>query len=91
LVPIVAAYGPTTAAPICEHLFVPPNPPDRKLDAWETNAAAPFITMERARGTVAISALGGDRFQVDAPGHQEIVVGFSAASERADELARELD
>jgi hypothetical protein len=65
--------------------------PDRKPAAWKTNTPGPFLTIKRAHGTVAVSALGPDRFRVQAPGHEEEVVGYDRARERAHELALELD
>jgi hypothetical protein len=47
--------------------------------------------MERPRGTVEIWALGGDRFAVRGPRYEQIVVGYDAAQEVADELARRLE
>jgi hypothetical protein len=40
---------------------------------------------------VAVSALGGDRFLIEAPEREQTVVGFPAARERAQALAGELD
>lgn len=64
---------------------------DRQPEPWETNEARPFLTLERPSGTVAISALGDDRFRVQAPEREQVVVGFGAAHERAHALASELD
>jgi hypothetical protein len=65
--------------------------PDREPQAWETDAAAPFITMERVRGVVGIWALGRDRFKITAPEHEQVVVGFNVAQDTADALADQLD
>ena len=35
----------------------------------QTNAARPFVVTEKPRGTVSISALGKERFRVEAPGY----------------------
>jgi hypothetical protein len=55
--------------------------PDREPQAWETDAAAPFITMERVRGVVGIWALDRDRFKITAPQHKRVVVGFNVAQD----------
>jgi hypothetical protein len=60
-------------------------------DAWRTNEPRPFLTIEGVRATVAVSALGGDRFIIDAPDSQQVLEGFPHARERARSLARELD
>jgi hypothetical protein len=65
--------------------------PDREPEPWETNAAAPFLTLERARGTVEVRALGADRFSVRAREREQVVAGFDPARQRAHELARELE
>jgi hypothetical protein len=62
---------------------------DRKPEPWETNAAGPFLTLERAQGTVEVWALGADRFSVRAPGHEQVITGYAAAQESAHALARE--
>jgi hypothetical protein len=64
---------------------------DRDLTGWKASATAPFMTMRRARGTVAMTALEGETFQIDAPGVREIIECYDAAERRADEMARELD
>jgi hypothetical protein len=53
--------------------------PDREPEAWETNAAGPFLTLERAHGTVEVWALGADRFTVRASEHDAAVAGRSCA------------
>jgi hypothetical protein len=63
---------------------------DRESEPWETNAAAPFLTLERPRGVVEVWALGSDRFAVRAAEHEQLVVGFDPARQTAHELAREL-
>ena len=40
-----------------------------ELEPWLTNAARPFVVIEKPRGTVSISSLGNERFRVAAPGH----------------------
>jgi hypothetical protein len=63
----------------------------RRPDPWQTNARAPFLTMERAQGVIEVWALGSDRFTVNAPDHEQIVVGLDAARQTAHELAYQLD
>ena len=65
--------------------------PEPEPEPWETNAAAPFLTLERARGVVEVWALGADRFSVRAPEREQLVVGFGAARQTAHEPARELE
>jgi hypothetical protein len=62
---------------------------DREPEPWETNAQGPFLTVEGARGTVEVWALGADRFSVRAPQREQIVVGFDAARQTAHALARQ--
>jgi len=64
---------------------------DRKPDARESTPPGPFMRIDRPRGTVEIWALGGDRFRVTTPRYEQIVVGYDAAQEAADELARRLE
>ena len=61
----------------------------RKPEPWETSAAAPFLTINSPRGEVAVWSLGGQRFLIAAPGHEQEVVGFEAARTAAHELATE--
>jgi hypothetical protein len=61
----------------------------RKPEPWETNAAAPFLTIDSPRGQVVVQSLGQERFCVSAPGHEEEVVGFAAARATAHRLAGE--
>jgi hypothetical protein len=63
---------------------------DRKPATWETNEAAPFITMQRERGAVTAWALGEDRFDVVAPDDSHEISGFDAARALAHLLAEEL-
>jgi hypothetical protein len=65
--------------------------PDRQPEPWETNAAAPFLTLERERGTGEIWALGSDRFAVRALANERLVVGFDTAREIAHLVAGPLD
>jgi hypothetical protein len=65
--------------------------PDRQRKPWGSSAAGPFLTLERARGTVEVWALGEQRFKVVAPDREQLVVGFEEARERARALADELD
>lgn len=62
----------------------------REPEPWQTNEARPFLTLEQPRGTVSVSALGDDRFQINAPEGQHVLEGFPDARERAHTLAREL-
>jgi hypothetical protein len=64
---------------------------ERKPEPWQTGAPAPFLTLERARGTVELWAHGSDRFTVRAPEREQLVVGFEQARQTARELADRLD
>jgi hypothetical protein len=35
--------------------------PDRKPEPWESGAAAPFLSIDTARGTVEVYRAGGSR------------------------------
>ena len=59
----------------------------REPEPWETNAAAPFLTIDSPGGVVAVRDLGQGRFRVSAPDHEREVVGFAAARLTAHELA----
>jgi hypothetical protein len=61
--------------------------PDYEPEPWQTDAAAPFLTIETPHGVVEVWALGEDRFRIAAPGHEQLVVGFVEAERTADELA----
>jgi len=61
----------------------------RKPEPWESNAAAPFLTIDSPRGAVAVRALGQERFRVSTPEHEQEIVGFEAAVSTAHELAGE--
>ena len=63
----------------------------RQPEPWETNAAAPFLTIDSPRGVVAVRDLGQDRFHVSAPDHEREVVGFAAARATAHQLAARAD
>ena len=65
--------------------------PDRKPEPWESGAAGPFLWIETPHGTVEMWALGGDRFAVRAPGHEQIVTGLEEAQRAADALAEWLE
>jgi hypothetical protein len=65
--------------------------PDRQPEPWETNAAGPLLTLDRAQGVVEVWALGAERFAVKALGREQVVVGFSVARETAHALARGLE
>jgi hypothetical protein len=47
------------------------------------HARAPFLTIERPRGTVSISSVGNERFRVQAPGHDSDVDGGQRAGTSA--------
>ena len=64
---------------------------DRQPEPWESTAPGPFVTMERARGTVEIHALGEQRFGVKAPDSEQVVVGYEHARQRARALASALE
>jgi hypothetical protein len=65
--------------------------PDRKPEAWESGTVAPFLSIDTARGTVEMWALGEDRFRITAPGEQEqLITGFDEADRTADALAERL-
>ena len=49
--------------------------PDREPEPWENGAAGPFLWIEGS--PVEVRALGGDRFAVSAPGHEQIVTGLT--------------
>jgi hypothetical protein len=57
-----------------------------KPEAWETNAHGPFLTIDSQQGAVTVHSLGGDRFLVSAPDHEQEVVGFEAARSTARQL-----
>ena len=58
-------------------------PVDREPEAWETNAAGPFMTI----GEVGVYALGQDSFRVVWPGGEREVDGLEPARSLAHELA----
>jgi hypothetical protein len=60
-------------------------------EPWQTNAARPFIVIEKPRGTVSISALGNKRFRVEATGHDSEVEGHDQAKALAHQLAAGLE
>jgi hypothetical protein len=57
---------------------------------WHSGAAAPFLSIEKRRGVIEVCALGGDRFAVRAPGHEQLVTGFEEAQQAAHALAEGL-
>jgi hypothetical protein len=63
----------------------------REPEAWQTNEARPFSTIEKPRGTVSISALGNEQFRVQAPGHDSQIDGYADARPLAHELAAGLE
>ena len=65
--------------------------PDREPEPWESSAAAPFLTLERAHGTVEVWAMGAQRFTVKAPGREQLVTGFGPARQAAIEFANVLE
>ncbi len=56
-------------------------------EPWQTNAARPAVIIEKSKGTVSISALGKERFHVEAPGHDSEVEGHQEARTLAHPLA----
>ncbi len=56
-------------------------------EPWQTNAARPAMMIEKPKGTVSISALGRERFRVEAPGHDSEVEGYQEARALAHQLA----
>jgi hypothetical protein len=65
--------------------------PDREPEPWETNAAAPFLVIERERGAVEVWGHGADRFTVRAPSDELLVEGFTEARQMAHALGEQLD
>ena len=63
----------------------------RKPEPWESNAAAPFLTIDSPRGAVAVRALGQERFRISALGDEREVVGFAAVRAAAHRLAAGLE
>jgi hypothetical protein len=59
-------------------------------EPWQTNAAAPFFTIEKPEGAVTIWALGRQRFRVKARDEDAEVVGFDEARQTARALAAAL-
>jgi hypothetical protein len=59
-------------------------------EPWQTNATAPFLTIEKPRGIVSIWGLGKERFRVEAPGHDLKVEGYQEARALAHQLAEGL-
>jgi hypothetical protein len=62
--------------------------PDRKPGPRESVAAGPFLWIEGS--PVEVWALGGDRFAVRAPGHEQILTGLEEAQQAAHALAEQL-
>lgn len=63
----------------------------RDPEPWQTNAAAPFLTIEKPQGSVSVWALGRERFRVQAPADTTEVVGFDLARSTAHQLAAALE
>jgi hypothetical protein len=63
----------------------------REPEPWQTNATAPFLTIERPGGTVSVWSLGHERFRVEAPGEESEVEGYDEARAVAHRLAAGLD
>jgi hypothetical protein len=55
----------------------------RQPDAWESSAAAPFLSV----GHATVTALGQERFLVAAPGREHEVRGIRNARALAHDLA----
>jgi hypothetical protein len=81
------------ASRIRAHVFHIGNGKDDQADPepWQTNATAPFLTIERPRGTVSVWSLGRERFRVQAPRDDAEVEGFDQARAAAHRLAAGLD
>jgi hypothetical protein len=47
----------------------------REPEPWQTNATAPFLTIEKPGGIVRVWSLRDERFGVEAPGHDSEVEG----------------
>ena len=62
----------------------------REPEPWQTDAPRPAMMIEKPNDTVSISALGDERFRVEAPGHDSEVDGYQAARALARQLAGEL-
>jgi|GEM_PF-4742651 len=60
-------------------------------ELWQTNATAPFLTIEKPGGTVGVWALGEQQFRVTAPGDDSEVEGFDQARAAAHRLAAALE
>jgi hypothetical protein len=60
-------------------------------EPWQTNAPRPFVVIEKPHSTVSISALGKERFRVEAPGHDSEVEGYDRAQALAHQLAAGLE
>jgi len=63
----------------------------REPEPWQTNATAPFLTIERPRGTVSVWSLGRERFRVHAPREDSEIEGFDRARATARRLAAALE
>ena len=63
----------------------------RTPEPWETNAAAPFLTIDSPTGAVAVQSLAQERFRVSTPDRQKDVVGFAAGRSMAHELPGSAD
>jgi len=60
-------------------------------EPWQTNASAPFLTVEKPRGIVSVWSLGRERFRVQAPGDTAEVEGFDVARATAHRFAAGLE
>ncbi len=63
----------------------------RDPEPWQTDAPRPAVVIEKPSGTVSISALGAERFRVEAPGHESEVEGYAEARALAHQLAAGLE
>jgi hypothetical protein len=63
----------------------------REPEPWQTNAAAPFLVIEKPRGAVSVWSLGNDQFRVEAPGEDSEVEGYDVARATAHRLAEGLE
>ncbi len=60
-------------------------------EPWQTDAPRPAMLIEKPRGTVSVSALGKERFRVEAPGQDPEVNGYQEARALARQLAAGLE
>jgi hypothetical protein len=54
--------------------------PEPEREPGQNGAAVPFVSIEKPRSVVEVSALGEDRFRITAPGHEQLVTDFEEAT-----------